>query len=131
MSELGNSVTGAAGHAALPEDRYHDVQCESCHGPGLTHVQDPDATQPFAGLAVGLDLTTGCAECHQGTHHPFAEEWSQSGHALVGFAASREGCDGCHSGNGALDRWGIDADYIEKAAAEGGDAIPITCGVCH
>lgn len=131
VSELGNTVSEPAGWNVVPEDRYHDVQCESCHGPGINHVQNPDASQPFAGLAVGLDLTTGCAECHQGTHHPFAEEWAQSGHAVVGFAAGRDGCNGCHSGNGALDRWGIDVDYTERDAAEAGDPLPITCGVCH
>ena len=131
VSELGNTVTEAAGWNVVPEDRYHDVQCESCHGPGLTHVQNPDASQPFAGLDVSLDLTTGCAECHQGTHHPFADEWAQSAHGSVGFASGREGCDGCHSGNGALARWGIDANYTEKAAAEAGEPIAITCGVCH
>lgn len=131
VSELGNTVTEAAGHSVVPEDRYQDVQCESCHGPGLTHVQNPDASQPYAGLAVGVDLTTGCGECHSGTHHPFADEWAQSGHAVVGFAATRDGCNGCHSGNGALDRWGIDAEYTERDAAAPGDALPITCGVCH
>lgn len=132
VNELGNPVTATAGYNGAPEARYHDVQCESCHGPGLTHVQNPDASQPFAGIAVGLDLTTGCAECHQGTHNPFVEEWSQSKHAgIVGFAAGREECQGCHTGDGALTSWGVDADYIEKDAAEAGNHLPITCAVCH
>lgn len=131
VNELGNPVTQTAGYNAVPEDRYHDVQCESCHGPGLTHVQNPDASQPFAALSVGLDLTTGCGECHQGAHHPFADEWAQSKHANVGFQASRDGCRNCHSGDGALTAWGIDADYLEKDAAEAGEHIAITCAVCH
>ena len=135
VSELGNEVSEPAGWNVVPEDRYHDVQCESCHGPGLTHVQEPGSFQPLAELSVGVDLTTGCGECHQGTHHPFAEEWSQSGHAVVGFAANRGpdqgGCNGCHSGNGALDRWGFEAEYVEKDAAAAGDPVAITCGVCH
>lgn len=132
VGELGNPTVGDVGFAGAPEPRYHDVQCESCHGPGLSHVQNPDASQPFAGIAVGVDLTTGCAECHQGTHHPFAEEWEQSKHAeVIGFAASNPTCQGCHTGDGALKAWGVNAEYIEKAAAEAGDHLPITCAVCH
>lgn len=131
VNELGNPTEGAAGYSAAPDERYHDVQCESCHGPGLTHVENPDASQPVAGISVGLDLTTGCGECHSGTHHPFAEEWSRSAHAKVGFQASRDGCRNCHSGDGALAAWGIDADYLEKDAAEAGDHVAITCAVCH
>ncbi len=131
VTELGNLTEGAAGYNAVPDDRYQDVQCESCHGPGLTHVENPDASQPFAGISVGLDLTTGCGECHSGEHHGFVDDWSQSGHAKVGFQANRDGCRNCHSGDGALVAWGIDADYLEKDAAEAGDHVAITCAVCH
>jgi len=76
VNSLGNFVEGeTGGYTSAPETRYHDVQCESCHGPGLNHVENPDASQPLPSLAVGLDATDGCGECHQGTHHPFAEEW--------------------------------------------------------
>ena len=76
VGQNGNLVQTAAGWDATQDPRYHDVQCESCHGPGLDHVTEPGTTQPIASLEVGLDLTQGCAECHQGTHHPFAEEWA-------------------------------------------------------
>lgn len=133
VNELGNSVTDAAGYNATGEDRYHDVQCESCHGPGLTHVENPTTqTVPLAPLSVGLDLTTGCGECHQGSHHPFVEEWGQSLHAEVNsHAADNEECQSCHTGEGALKAWGINDPYLEKQAAEAGDHLPITCGVCH
>ena len=117
------------GYAAVPDSRYHDVQCEACHGPGLTHVTNPDASQPIASIAVSGDPATGCAECHSGNHHPFVDEWSQSKHAsVVGFAAGREGCAGCHRGQGALEAFGVNAEYIEKESAE---HQPITCAVCH
>ena len=131
VSELGNPITEAAGWNLTQDTAYHDVQCESCHGPGFGHVSNPDASQPLVSLAVTVPIdqaTNGCAECHAGNHHPFAEEWSQSGHAVVGFQATRDGCKDCHSGQGALTSWGINVDYLEKDSP---DAIPITCAVCH
>lgn len=138
ISELGNDVTVPAGVNLVRDERYYDVQCETCHGPGLTHVENPDASQPLARLAV--DSTVACGECHQGTHHPFVEEWAQSPHAspfgeffpggcAVGAcAAARPECQACHRGQGVLEAWGERADYIEKGSAE---HLPITCGVCH
>jgi predicted CXXCH cytochrome family protein len=126
VNELGNTLTEVAGYNATGEDRYHDVQCESCHGPGLDHVQEPGANPMLAPLDVGLDNTDGCGECHQGEHHPFAEQWVLSGHATLGSQAERDGCNACHSGGGALTAWNVNTNYIEE-----GQPIAITCGVCH
>jgi hypothetical protein len=95
VNQLGNLTESAGGYATTGDERYHNVQCESCHGPGLAHVQNPgDDNIPLAPLAVGLDLTTGCAECHQGAHHPFVEEWSESGHGTaLASPAGREECE--------------------------------------
>lgn len=126
VNELGNAVTEPAGHNATGEERYQDVQCESCHGPGLEHATDPNkGTIPLAYLNV--DTLTGCGECHQGDHHPFVNEWAESGHAVVGFAADRDGCRDCHSGGGALAQLGTGANWIEKDSM----TVAITCAVCH
>ena len=143
VNERGNAVTGAAGWNVVNDSVYHDVQCESCHGPGLDHVQNPDALQPKASIAVSLspqDATNGCAECHQGNHHPFAEEWSRSGHAtpvstVINLAANvdpnrYEPCLSCHTAQGVLKAWGIGADY-DEANAPTADHLGITCAVCH
>lgn len=128
VNDFGNPISEAAGWNAVEDTSYHDVQCESCHGPGLTHVENPEGSQPFASLAIPATLDGGCAECHTGTHHPFAEEWAQSGHAAVlATPSTREACVPCHTGQGALAAWGVNADYVEKD----GDPIPFTCGVCH
>jgi len=129
----GNYTTGDAGWVATQDTRYQDVQCEACHGPGLEHVTNPTVeTEPLAPLSVGVDLTTGCGECHQGTHNPFVEEWSQSAHAtLNSHAVDNEECQGCHTGDGALTAWGENDNYLEKADAESGAHLPIVCGVCH
>ena len=142
VNSLGNVLAEPApgqaigGHAAVDTARYRDVQCESCHGPGLEHVLDPAASNvPLAPMEVGADLSFGCGECHRGTHHPFVEEWEESGHADVsGYPAQNEGegCYLCHSGEGALQQLGVRADYLEKDDLLGSDHFAqITCVVCH
>lgn len=128
VSPNGNQAT-EGGWAATKDTRYHDVQCESCHGPGETHIANPDAFQPLAQLAVGSDLTAGCGECHTGTHHGFVEEWEASPHSrVVEVAAGRAECEGCHRGQATLRRFGENADYVEKFDSE---HLPVVCGVCH
>jgi predicted CXXCH cytochrome family protein len=142
ISENGNPTEGVVGYphlvadsTALPDSSvlaiYHDVQCESCHGPGNDHVANPSATQPLASAYTGADLTTGCGECHEGTHHPFVEQWAASAHnAGSGFSrGTRSGCDECHNGKVALvEQFGVTADYLEK---DDGEVMKITCVVCH
>lgn len=133
----GNFVTDSnVGWLATHNPRYQDVQCESCHGPGMTHVTNPDASQPLASLATGVGLTNGCGECHHGINNPFLDEWSQSAHGLVPHAGGKAGttqpCVTCHTGNGALVAWGLNLAYLEKdsLAATNGH-LAITCAVCH
>jgi predicted CXXCH cytochrome family protein len=129
VSELGNSLTDPAGYTATAEERYHDVTCESCHGPGLDHVTNPvDANIPLAALDIGLDLSTGCGECHQGTHHPFMEQWALSGHGNPNpYPLGRGGsCAACHEGGGALAAWGVTTTFADQ-----GELVSITCAVCH
>jgi predicted CXXCH cytochrome family protein len=133
VGELGNAVTGAAGYAATSDSIYHDVQCESCHGPGLEHVQgvvNANLIRPLAKLTMPGDGT--CADCHSGAHHPFVEEWSQSAHALVEDHAApntTSGCASCHDGRKALVAWGVNSNYQERDAATAYQ--PTTCAVCH
>ncbi|MGD8602696.1 MAG: cytochrome c3 family protein, partial [Gemmatimonadota bacterium] len=127
VNELGNAVTETAGYNATGEERYHDVQCESCHGPGLEHVTDPKgSTIPLAPMTVGVDNTQGCGECHNGDHHPFVEQWETSAHAVSSGDSHDVSCQQCHTGNGALVAWGFDAPYLEQ-----GETFDITCAVCH
>lgn len=126
----GNFVTEAnVGFQSTADTRYLDVQCESCHGPGLDHVTNPDASQPLASLLVGVELTSGCGECHQGNHHGFVDEWAQSRHGnMNSFPQTNASCVQCHEARGILEAWGVDAEYLEKDQTE---PIPITCAVCH
>lgn len=132
----GNVATGTAGWSATQQPRYQDVQCESCHGPGLNHVMSPTRNNwPLAPLRVGTDLSSGCGECHSGEHHPFVKEWAESHHGRVPNQATPGGraeCAGCHTGEDALREWGVRAEYLEKGQLDAaGQHLPITCGVCH
>jgi predicted CXXCH cytochrome family protein len=138
-NELGNPITVPAGFNAAAGDstRYLDVQCESCHaGVGASgqsttweHVNDPLAVRPLASITADTAATTGCGECHTGEHHPFIEQWAQSGHANTSFASGRTGCDECHEGRTALVRKFFEtSDYVEKF---GDEVQPIVCAVCH
>lgn len=129
----GNSVGGTtAGYDKVQVATYNDVQCESCHGPGLPHVEGVSQGNLVRPLAkVGVSGGASCADCHSGIHQPFAEEWSASRHATVptGTRATNATCTGCHEGRAALARFGEDANYVEKGSTTAHQ--PTTCAVCH
>ena len=149
VTQLGNAVPDSvpAGYAKVPDSTYFDVQCESCHGPGYTHVQGPNSNNiPLARLNVDPDTTVAftsptCAACHQGTHTPFINEWSQSGHAgnvaevisnYVTDPAGEAACMACHEGRFTLKAWGVNTNYVERDSAINlTTALPVVCGVCH
>lgn len=133
VNERGNSLATPAGWNVVQDTAYQDVQCESCHGPGLEHATDPkDETVPLASIQVTTGPATGCGECHSDTHHPFVEEWAKSRHgegANRPQYRNRAGCDACHGGKGALEAWGVNTTYLEQNDANA--AVGITCAVCH
>jgi predicted CXXCH cytochrome family protein len=149
VSANGNVATGDVGWTGSHDTRFYDVQCESCHGPGLAHVTAPARGQMLASAIADTasTLTNGCSECHSGTHHPFVEEWRQSRHATSytrGYNGStatppeipggpRAACQGCHIGQQVLNNWGVNTNYTEKnlGQTQNDGAFGVTCIVCH
>lgn len=144
VNNLGNAVTDTlVGSRSTKDARYHDVQCESCHGPGLTHASDPTSTnRPLASIKADTNLTNGCGECHTGVHEPFVNEWKQTNvtglsHSIVqsGTAGNTDlTCAGCHTAQGALNAFGVNENYAEKLATSAitaANALPLVCATCH
>ena len=151
VNNLGNVATDtSSGWRTTKDVRYKDVQCESCHGSGLQHVQTPARGTMLASIKAdtGSGITTGCAECHSGVHHPFVEEWRSSRHATSYTRAynsatstptapevpggPRAACQSCHIGQKVLDAWGVNTNYVEKSQGQtNATAVGVACAICH
>jgi hypothetical protein len=153
VSDKGNATAAPAGWDAVQNEAYHDVQCESCHGPGLDHVQAPDAPKsasnpPLAhigllgpsGVLDSARAAQSCGACHNQNSGPGVrafEEWEQSGHARVvmeeggGSPADNPGCVSCHEAKGILAAWGVTSNYAEKGLTGSENNMGQTCAVCH
>jgi predicted CXXCH cytochrome family protein len=131
VNELGNMLTEAGGWNATQDPIYYDVQCESCHGPGLEHVRAVNQGQIVRPLAkLGMTGEGTCGDCHSGAHHPYAEEWALSNHAKPGTRASNTTCAPCHEGRGALASWGMTNNFVEKSDPTAYVSVA-TCATCH
>jgi predicted CXXCH cytochrome family protein len=140
VSHLGNRVGKPAAYELVADSAYHDVQCENCHGPGLTHAQNPDivANHPLASIrldtgAARVVVASSCGGCHTSEHAPFVDQWLQSAHGSgPGFAAAaaNASCAPCHEGKAAIAlKFGaVDANYREKSDTT---HLRIVCAVCH
>jgi predicted CXXCH cytochrome family protein len=137
----GNDATGLVGFAKVQDKGYWDVQCESCHGPGLDHVTAPDASAPPLARISMQDSTSSCASCHAGEHNPFFAEWSQSRHGRANpeviesyeeDPVGEASCMACHEGRNTLKAWGVNANYVEKNEVITHEtAFGQQCAVCH
>jgi hypothetical protein len=153
VSDRGNAVATPAGWDVVKDDAYHDVQCENCHGPGLDHVENPDApasgnNPPLArvgvfGTAGAVDsasVARSCASCHNQNSGPGVrayEEWAMSLHARSleeapgEFVADNPSCASCHEGKASLAAWGVTANYVERSQTGSENYLGQTCAVCH
>jgi len=153
VSDKGNATVAPAGWDAVQDAAYQEVQCESCHGPGLDHVMSPDAPNsasnpPLAhigllgpsGVLDSASVAQSCGACHNQNSGPGVrafEEWEKSGHARPvleeggGSPADNPNCASCHEGKGVLAAWGVTANYAEKGQTGSANNLGQTCAVCH
>lgn len=115
------------------------VQCENCHGAGLDHVRDPlsDAVKPVVDISADV-----CGACHQGSHHPNFEQWSEALHGHVNETVTEDlleggptvnNCGICHSGD-VFYKINIRGETVPESAFAGlapEDLTPISCAICH
>jgi predicted CXXCH cytochrome family protein len=90
------------------------VQCETCHGPGLTMEVD------YAG---GV-----CSSCHGEGSHIQSLDYSIGPHNSTLSEASSDSCTSCHSTQGYLASQGV-IDMEVTLETEG--LTSISCVVCH
>ena len=157
LNSRGNSPASTVGYDKVQDVAYHDVQCETCHGPGYVHVQNPSiaANRPIPSInvfppefpnpapATAADtaaiVNSSCGGCHQGAgpsrNHNYLKEWKLSRHGVlrVGSAptyspAGNATCQPCHEAKGALRAWGVTTIYKELG---GTTLMPQNCVVCH
>ena len=114
-----------------------DDGCQSCHGPGRAHVQNPSSVdrQPSVEKMTVAEQNALCDSCHTGMAafdrtHTLETNSCSSCHSLhvrdasAGIMAWQANCISCHSG---------DADYDELHAydAENMAAGRVSCRSCH
>jgi hypothetical protein len=153
VNSRGNATFTPVGYDKVKDAAYHDVQCESCHGPGFNHVQNPTvvANRPIPSILVYPNpsttavvtaadsanvVNTSCGSCHTddtpSKHHNYLKEWLSSRHGqLNAYPAGRpaaDGCPSCHEAKGILATWGINTVYKQQGTTI---LMPQGCPVCH
>lgn len=144
VNSRGNQALATVGYDKVKDEAYHDVQCESCHGAGFNHVENPTlvANRPIPSILIyptsavadtAAVVNSGCGSCHQGAgpsqNHNYLKEWLSSRHGkLNAYPAGNPSCQPCHEGKGALRAWGVNTVYEEIGTTT---LLTQNCAVCH
>ncbi len=110
-------------HVTNLDYKEEGVSCLSCH----TWIEG----HPSAGPLEKSFSTSVCGKCHQGSHHPFYEEWNQSKHSLSLETLKKIGqnknptCLHCMSSEGFV--YGLEGKKLKVEEVKN----PISCQTCH
>lgn len=126
------AATAPGNWDGVPNDLKNvaNIQCENCHGPGSLHADS--GGEP---IAISINHSSGdCNQCHHaGTHHIKGAEWENSVHAVTTRDPSgtgRQGCVGCHTSTGFIQRMNAAAKNIPFVAVDTSYEA-INCQACH
>jgi DmsE family decaheme c-type cytochrome len=90
--------------------------CESCHGPGSKHADDPEKVKPVQfGKISAAEASAYCTSCHVSGEHAF---WANSKHE-----ARNVSCQSCHSVHSPKGAKQLKAESQEKLCASCHQAI--------
>jgi predicted CXXCH cytochrome family protein len=115
-------------------DRVKNIGCETCHGPFGRADRTMGADHWIDSLNTPNYSAALCGSCHQGAHHPYYEEWQQSGHALSAnqaFVVNNPQCVRCHVAQSFVKYAEDPAGYVPEILVTGDDIQPLTCVTCH
>lgn len=123
-----------------------NVGCESCHGPGSVHKEDPSKGNILKQPVVNSPVV--CGQCHG----PIVDNWNFSKHAKLILSPVEEAiqdpdrygrtsrCIACHSGltrssivDAGIDMATLTNEQIQKVAEDTLNVVPYTasCSTCH
>jgi DmsE family decaheme c-type cytochrome len=110
-----NKKGGTSLHAKVSDPRTPAAGqgCESCHGPGSLHADDPEKVKPRQFNKIGANEASAvCTTCHTSGEHAL---WAGSKHEARGVA-----CTSCHSVHQAK------GEKLMKTESQ-----PKLCATCH
>ena len=118
-------------------NRVKNVQCETCHGPLGT--KNGTLSNDHWGYQTGVSNVPNysaslCGTCHQGSHHPYYEEWQMSKHAVSNtqaFIVNNKSCVKCHVAQNFVAYAKNPAAYKDTILVTGKNIMPLTCVTCH
>jgi len=105
----------AHGKKQIPGSPEADKGCESCHGPGSAHLDDPsvpDSIKRFTQMKP-RDVSATCLTCHSRGNHT---QWNGSMHDARNLS-----CTTCHS---------VHSPRSEKSQLKAASVVD-TCRTCH
>jgi predicted CXXCH cytochrome family protein len=119
----------ASDHQEFLQSPHQSLSCESCHGPGLTHVRQGGRLGLFInnpGRRPFAERHLACTECHADSIAP-GDDTAQGFLATSHFAAGAATCTDCHD----VHKMGGMTISSPSPTQFGNENYAVLCGQCH